>query len=179
MASLRLPARPLIDYLRWHRRGTRTRPRRRAAESAERDRSTAESFSSASLLTPALWARRRFRGAILAVPFQRCLIFYLPVNGSKLVRFPYLKFRKKFRWLMLRSEATAYVKSCKLCQVNQVKFRPRPDRLSLRSSDEPSMNTVHVDFAELSKRSARGTPTRAFLVTIKGISGLQQHVSRD
>lgn len=53
-----------------------------------------------------------------------------------------------------------------VCQVQKAKFRPRPDRMCLRSNNDPPMNTVHLDFAELSKKSGPGTETRAFLVAI-------------
>ena len=78
----------------------------------------------------------------------------------------YLKISKRFRWPKLRTDVTNYVKSCEICQRVKAKFRPRPNRLCLRPNDEPPMETVHLDFAELSKKSRRGTQTRAFLVAI-------------
>ena len=70
-----------------------------------------------------------------------------------------MKIPKRFRWPKLRTEVTASVKSCGVCQKFKARFKPRPN-------DEPPMNTIHLDFAELSKKSEHESKTRAFLVAI-------------
>lgn len=87
-------------------------------------------------------------------------------NGHDGLWRTYLKISKRFTWPGLRAGVTEYVKSCKICQVLKAKFKPRADRLCLRPNDVPPMDTVHLDFAELSKRSGPGTETRAFSVAI-------------
>ena len=78
----------------------------------------------------------------------------------------YMKISKRFTWPNMRREVMEYVKSCPTCQNHKAKFRPRADRLCLRSNDIPPMHTVHVDFAELSKASWRHKETRAFVVAV-------------
>lgn len=78
----------------------------------------------------------------------------------------YLKISKRFHWPKLRSEVTDYVKSCETCQLRKAEFKPRPDKLGLRPNDDPPMHTIHLDFAESSKKSGPGSETRAFLVAI-------------
>ena len=84
-------------------------------------------------------------------------------GGHDEIRQTCLKISKRFRWPKLRTEVTAYVKSCEVCQKAQAKFRPRPNRLCLRPNDESPMNPIHLDFAEVSKKSGHETETRAFL----------------
>ena len=78
----------------------------------------------------------------------------------------YLKISRRFSWPGLRREVYEYVRSCSKCRFNKAKFKPRADRWCLRSNEEPPMNTVHLDFAELTKRSGSGTRTSAFSVAI-------------
>lgn len=78
----------------------------------------------------------------------------------------YNKLLKRFTWTNMKKDVEAYVKSCHLCQVNKAKYRPRPDELVLPDHSDKPFEVVHVDFAELKKKSSGVRKTQSFLIAI-------------
>lgn len=65
----------------------------------------------------------------------------------------------------MKQETKKYIPSCHKCQLHEAKFRESTDAMiTSEYSKEPF--EVHMDFADLRKRSVRMKPRQAFLLCI-------------
>lgn len=78
----------------------------------------------------------------------------------------YNKLLQRFTWNNMKRDVDNYVRSCHLCQVNKAMYRPRPDALVLPLHSDTPFKVVHVDFAELKKKSEGVRQTQSFVVAI-------------
>lgn len=73
---------------------------------------------------------------------------------------------QRFRWPGMRSDVARYVQSCERCQLIKAKYQPRPDRLYLPQQSAVPFEALHVDFAELKKKSQSTKRTQSFIVVV-------------
>lgn len=76
------------------------------------------------------------------------------------------RIKQRFSWPDLNKTVKEYVRSCPTCQQLKVKYKPKPDSLLLPSQSQIPFHTVHLDFAELSKKKEGQKTTHSFLVAI-------------
>lgn len=78
----------------------------------------------------------------------------------------YNKISKRFTWKNMKSDISAYVSSCEICQLHKAKYRQASDTMVLPSHSTVPFETIHLDFAELKKKGEGVSRTQAFLVAI-------------
>lgn len=78
----------------------------------------------------------------------------------------YNKLLQRFRWHHMKEDVWTYVKSCHLCQVHKAKYHQRTDEMVIQKHSGNPFETIHLDFAELKKKSTGVLKTQSFLVCI-------------
>jgi len=78
----------------------------------------------------------------------------------------YYKIKGRFFWKMMRKDISDYISSCPTCQNVKFKFKPKPFFMNLPDQSREPMSTVHVDFAELCKKSDTNQATKSFIVVV-------------
>lgn len=76
------------------------------------------------------------------------------------------KLRQRFTWPGMCNDVRNYIRICHVCQLNKAKFKPKASKMFLAKHSTEPFHTVHLDFAELAKKSERVRRTKSFLVII-------------
>ncbi|UYV63094.1 hypothetical protein LAZ67_2003108, partial [Cordylochernes scorpioides] len=78
----------------------------------------------------------------------------------------YYTIKNRFWWRNMKGDIRRYVQTCSTCQRVKAKYRSTSDQMSLPVQSHVPFHTVHVDFAELKKKSESNASTQSFLVVI-------------
>ncbi|UYV66672.1 K02A2.6-like, partial [Cordylochernes scorpioides] len=78
----------------------------------------------------------------------------------------YYTIKNRFWWRNMKEDIRRYVQSCSTCQKVKARYRSTSDQMSLPVQSHVPFHTVHVDFAELKKKSESNASTQSFLVVI-------------
>ncbi|UYV72257.1 K02A2.6-like [Cordylochernes scorpioides] len=65
----------------------------------------------------------------------------------------YYTIKNRFWWRNMKGDIRRYVQTCSTCQKVKAKYRSTSDQMSLPVQSHVPFHTVHVDFAELKKKS--------------------------
>lgn len=77
-----------------------------------------------------------------------------------------MKLTKRFTWPGMKEDTKRYVQSCHECQINKVKFKQPTQQMVLPRHSTTPFEVIHMDFAELRKKSENVKKTRAFLLCV-------------
>ncbi|UYV72010.1 K02A2.6-like [Cordylochernes scorpioides] len=78
----------------------------------------------------------------------------------------YYTIKNRFWGRNMKGDIRRYVQSCSTCQKVKARYRSTSDQMSLPVQSHVPFHTVHVDFAELKKKSESNASTQSFLVVI-------------
>lgn len=78
----------------------------------------------------------------------------------------FYKIRQRFQWKSMKRDVSNYVKSCHECQIGKFKYRGKPHFMNLPIQAETPFEKIHLDFAELKKRSDTNRTTQSFLIIV-------------
>lgn len=78
----------------------------------------------------------------------------------------YKKLTKRFTWPNMKQDTSRYIRSCHECQVHKAKFKRSTDVMTTPEYSKKPFEVVHLDFAELKKKSEGVKRTQAFLLCI-------------
>ncbi|CAA9997233.1 unnamed protein product, partial [Nesidiocoris tenuis] len=82
----------------------------------------------------------------------------------------YNKLKQRFTWPHMKDDIKKYVRSCHQCQMIKFKFSQKPDQLVLPKLADNPFESIHLDFAEVAKKSESQKTTKSFLVLIDEFS---------
>lgn len=78
----------------------------------------------------------------------------------------YGKIKQRFTWPGMKARVKEYVRSCHTCQLAKAKFQPQPDVLTLPEHSSVPFEVIHLDFAEIKKKSDTNRKTQSFILSI-------------
>ncbi|RWS01023.1 polymerase-like protein [Dinothrombium tinctorium] len=78
----------------------------------------------------------------------------------------YYKIKARFFWHQMKEEIIKYVRSCSVCQHIKFKYKPRVDKMIIPNQSQNPFEVVHIDFAELTKRSDLNLKTKSFVIIV-------------
>lgn len=78
----------------------------------------------------------------------------------------YKKLTKRFTWPNMKQDTSKYIQSCHECQLHKAKFKQSTDVMTTPEYSKEPFGVVHLDFAELKKKSEGVKQTQAFLICI-------------
>lgn len=110
-------------------------------------------------------------GRFLVPPTMRAKILAMyhdspESGGHDGVTRTYRKLCHRFTWPKMKQDVKSYVRSCETCQRCKVKFRQRTDVMVLPEHSRIPFEVVHLDFAELRKKSEGIRRTQSFLLAV-------------
>jgi len=86
----------------------------------------------------------------------------------------YYKIKSRFTWSRMKEDISQYVKTCHICQITKFKYAPKYDHMIIAPHSNIKFEVVHIDFGEISKKSADVCKTKSFLIVIDEATRLTQ-----